>query len=59
MKAGPFLFVCIICFVAGACMTVLALVCANRPSRKVFLGWVLYLTVCFLLAYRIGGALLL
>lgn len=59
MKAGPFIFVCIVCFVAGACLSTLIVICSFRPSRNVLMGWIVYLAVCFALAYSIGGALLL
>lgn len=59
MRAGPFIFACILCFVAGGCMSVLALICASRPQKWVIAGWILYLAVCFALAYTVGGAILL
>ena len=40
-------------------MSVLALICASRPQKWVILGWILYLAVCFALAYTVGGAILL
>ena len=52
------LFACLMCFVAGACLAILALVAVNRPPRKVIWCWMAYLTLVMALAWRFGGAIL-
>lgn len=59
MTFGAFLFVCILCFTAGGCLGVLAMICAKRPTRGVLAGWCLYLAICMALAFTIGKAVLL
>ena len=59
MTAGRLLFICIMCFVSGGCLSVLITVCAFNPSRKVLAGWFAYFVLCFSLAYIIGKAVLL
>ena len=53
MKAEPFIFMCIVCFVAGGCLSTLVVICSFRPNRNVLMGWIIYLAVCFALAYSI------
>lgn len=59
MTAGKFIFICIMCFVSGGCLSVLITVCAFQPSRKVLAGWFAYFAICLSLAYIIGKAVLL
>ena len=53
------IFACFMCFVAGGCLSVLAMIGAHTRDRRVLAGWVTYLLVVLALAYKIGGALLL
>ena len=52
-------FACMMCFLAGGCLCMLVLIAAKRPSRNVFSLWAAYLLAVFMLAYKIGGALIL
>jgi hypothetical protein len=47
------------CFLAGGCLCALVFIAAMKPRRDVFAGWVAYLLIVFMLAYKIGGALIL
>ena len=49
---------CLMCFVAGGCLTTLVMVCARKPGRKVVLGWMLYFVLVMALAWRLGGLML-
>ncbi len=53
------IFACMMCFLAGGCLSTLVIIAAARPRREVFAGWAAYLLVVFLMAYKIGGALIL
>ncbi len=53
------IFACMMCFVAGGCLCALVFIAATRPRRDVFAGWAAYLLIVFMLAYKIGGALIL
>lgn len=47
------------CFLAGGCLCALLFIAAKKPRRDVFAGWAAYLLIVFMLAYKIGGALIL
>ena len=53
------IFACMMCFLAGGCLSTLVIIAASRPSRNVFSLWAAYLLAVFMLAYKIGGALIL
>lgn len=53
------IFACVMCFLAGGCLCTLVFVAAMKPSRNVFSLWAAYLLAVFMLAYKIGGALIL
>lgn len=53
------IFACVMCFLAGGCLCTLVFVAATKPSRNVFSLWAAYLLAVFMLAYKIGGALIL
>lgn len=53
------IFACMMCFVAGGCLCALVFIAAMKPRRDVFAGWTAYLLIVFMLAYKIGGALIL
>ena len=48
---------CVMCFLAGGGMMMLVLISAQRPSRKVLAGWMLYIVIA--LAYKLGKVVLL
>lgn len=53
------IFACMMCFLAGGCLYALVFITAMKPRRDVFAGWTAYLLIVFMLAYKIGGALIL
>jgi hypothetical protein len=53
------IFACMMCFLAGGCLCALLFIAAKKPRRDVFAGWAAYLLIVFMLAYKIGGALIL
>lgn len=53
------IFACMMCFLAGGCLCALVFIAAMKPRRDVFAGWTAYLLIVFMLAYKIGGALIL
>ena len=53
------IFACFMCFMAGGCMTALLIVCTKKPAREVLVGWMAYLAIALILAYTLGGALIL
>lgn len=53
------IFACMMCFLAGGCLCALLFIAAMKPRRDVFAGWAAYLFIVFMLAYKIGGALIL
>lgn len=57
--AAEWILNCIVCFVAGGGMMMLVLISAQRPSRKVLAGWVLYIVIALALAYKLGKVVLL
>lgn len=40
-------------------MTALLIVCTKKPAREVLVGWMSYLAIALILAYTLGGALIL
>jgi hypothetical protein len=50
---------CVMCFLAGGGMMMLVLISAQRPSRKVLAGWMLYIVIALALAYKLGKVVLL
>lgn len=53
------IFACFMCFMAGGCMTALMIVCTKKPAREVLVGWMAYLAIALILAYTLGGSLIL
>ena len=53
------IFACFMCFMAGGGMTALLIVCTKKPAREVLVGWMAYLAIALILAYTLGGALIL
>lgn len=53
------IFACFMCFMAGGRMTALLIVCTKKPAREVLVGWMAYLAIALILAYTLGGALIL
>lgn len=53
------IFACFMCFMAGGCMTALLIVCTKRPAREVLVAYAAYLLIALILAYTLGGALIL
>ena len=53
------IFNCFMCFVSGACLTALFLACCCNRDKRVLTGWAVYLAIVLVLAYRVGGALIL
>ncbi len=50
---------CVMCFLADGGMMMLVLISAQRPSRKVLAGWMLYIVIALALAYKLGKVVLL
>lgn len=50
---------CVMCFLAGGGMMMLVLISAQRPSRKVLAGWILYIVIALALAYKLGKVVFL
>lgn len=40
-------------------MTALLIACTKKPAREVLVGWMAYLAIALILAYTLGGALIL
>lgn len=40
-------------------MTALLIVCTKKPAREVLVGWMAYQYLTLILAYTLGGALIL
>lgn len=49
------MLVCLICFMAGCCLTAFLLICATKPPRKMLGFWLAYFGLIMALAWRIGG----
>lgn len=46
---------CLMCFMAGCCLTTFLLICATRPPRRMLGVWLAYFGLILALAWRIGG----
>lgn len=46
---------CLMCFIAGYCLTAFLCICATKPPRKMLGFWLAYFGLIMALAWRIGG----
>ena len=46
---------CLMCFIAGCCLTAFLCICATKPPRKMLGFWLAYFSLIMALAWRIGG----
>lgn len=47
--------VCLMCFIAGCCLTAFLFICTTKPPRKMLGFWLAYFSLIMALAWRIGG----
>lgn len=46
---------CLMCFVAGCCLTAFLFICATKPPHRMLGFWLAYFSLIMALAWRIGG----
>lgn len=46
---------CLMCFMAGCCLTAFLFICATKPPHRMLGFWLAYFSLIMALAWRIGG----